>query len=80
MQDAQMPERSGNEETEGQQDRVDHATAEELQRRQARRRIVMGGVITAPVILTLKSRALWAQTTTPSAAASLTHASHQPPP
>jgi hypothetical protein len=70
--DAKIPEQPRQEEAKVQQDLADHARTEELQGHPDRRRVIIGGLITAPVILTLKSRALRAQTTTASAAASVT--------
>jgi hypothetical protein len=44
---------------------------------QARRRFISTGLIAVPVVMTLRSRPLWAQANdTPSAMLSLTHASH----
>ena len=74
-----IPEKGSQGEAEVQQAPIDHTKGEALEARQARRRIVMGGVVMAPVILTLKSRPLFAQNgQTPSAAASPTNQSHHP--
>jgi hypothetical protein len=46
--------------------------------RQTRRNLIKAGLIGIPVVITLKSRPAWGQSTqeTPSAMASLTHQSH----
>ena len=73
-----IPEKGSQGEAEVQQAPSDHTKGEALEARQARRRIVMGGVVMAPVILTLKSRPLFAQNGQTSAAASPTNQSHHP--
>jgi hypothetical protein len=41
-----------------------------------RRGLIKAGLISAPIILTLRSRPAWGRTQTPSAAQSLTHSSN----
>jgi len=74
-----IPEKGSQGEAEVQQAPIDNTEGEDLESHQARRRIVMGGLVIAPVILTLKSRPLFAQNAqTASAAASPAHQSHHP--
>ena len=74
-----ISEKGSHGEAEVQQALIDNTEGEDLESHQARRRIVMGGLVIAPVILTLKSRPLFAQNAqTASAAASPAHQSHHP--